>query len=71
MDRQEAVGLVQRVMDADYATEAEGDRLAELLDRGLACPSGYVTDLIFWPRGRELSAEEVVDRALEYRPIAL
>ncbi len=28
-------------------------------------------DLIFWPPERELSASEVVDHALTYRPITL
>ncbi|MFD5661026.1 e9imm peptide [Streptomyces hirsutus] len=74
MSRAEAVALVQRIMDADYASddEADGwlDRL-DRLDRALACPSGHVSDLIFWPPERELSADEVVDQALTYRPIVL
>ncbi len=37
--------------------------------QGLACPSGHVRDLIFWPPERDLSADEVVDQALAYRPI--
>ncbi|KAB1988884.1 e9imm peptide [Streptomyces triticiradicis] len=71
MNRAEAVALVQRIMDADHASDDErADRL-DRLDRALACPSGYVSYLIFWPPERELSADEVVDRALAYRPIAL
>lgn len=71
MSRAEAVALVQRIMDADYASEEEADSRLEMLDRALACPTGYVSDLIFWPPERELSADEVVDQALAYRPIAL
>jgi hypothetical protein len=41
------------------------------LDKALACPSGHVSDLIFWPPERDLSADEVVDQALAYRPIVL
>ncbi|MER7709113.1 e9imm peptide [Streptomyces werraensis] len=74
MSRAEAVVLVQRIMDADYASddEADGwlDRL-DRLDRALAYPSGHVRNLIFWPPERELSADEVVDQALAYRPVAL
>ncbi|MBJ6614684.1 e9imm peptide [Streptomyces griseoincarnatus] len=71
MSRAEASALVQRIMDADYASDDEVDGWLGRLDRTLACPSGYVSDLIFWPPERELSADEVVDQALAYRPIAL
>ncbi|MFE9776164.1 e9imm peptide [Streptomyces sp. NPDC005931] len=69
MSRAEAVALVQRIMDADYASDDELDGWLDRLDRALACPSRLVSGLTFWPRQRELSAEEVVDRALAYRPI--
>ncbi len=69
--RAEAVALAQRIMNADYVTEDEADSWLNMLDRALGCPSGYVGDLIFWPPDAELSADEVVDQALEYRPIAL
>ncbi|MFG3638527.1 e9imm peptide [Streptomyces huasconensis] len=68
MSRAEAVALVQRIMDADYVSDDEVDGW---LDRALACPSGYVRDMIFWPPERELSAEEAVNQALAYRPVAL
>ncbi|MFD8384635.1 e9imm peptide [Streptomyces sp. NPDC059679] len=71
MSRAEAVALVRRIMDADYASEEEADNWLDMLDRALACPAGHVSGLIFWPPERELSADEVVDHALAYRPIAL
>ncbi|MDW6057043.1 bacteriocin immunity protein [Streptomyces sp. FXJ1.4098] len=71
MSRAEAVALVQRIMDADYASEEEADNWLDMLDRALACPAGHVSGLIFRPPERELSADEVVDHALAYRPIAL
>jgi hypothetical protein len=67
MSRAEAVALVQRIMDAEHTSDDEVDSLG----RALACPSGHVSDLIFWPPERELSADEVVDQALAYRPVAL
>ncbi|MFF9060867.1 bacteriocin immunity protein [Streptomyces sp. NPDC101213] len=70
MSRAEAVALVQRIMDADHASDDEVEGWLNRLDRVLACPSGHVRDLIFWPPERELSAEEVVDRGLAYRPVA-
>ncbi|WP_405968591.1 e9imm peptide [Streptomyces sp. NBC_00015] len=71
MSRAEAIALVQRVMDASCASDVEVADWLERLDRALACPSGHVSDLIFWPPERDLSADEVVDQALAYRPIAL
>lgn len=35
MSRAEAVALVQRIMDADYASEEEVDSWLDLLDRAL------------------------------------
>lgn len=49
MSRAEAVVLVQRIMDTDYASDDEVDGWLEGLGRALACPSGQVRDLIFWP----------------------
>ncbi|MGW2785963.1 e9imm peptide [Streptomyces populi] len=71
MSRAEAIALVQRIMQADYCSDDEMDDWLGRLGRALACPSGHVSDLIFWPPERELSADEVVDQALAYRPIAL
>jgi hypothetical protein len=64
-----AVALVQRIMDADYLSDDEVDGWLAGLDKALACPSGHVCNLIFWPPEQELSAHEVVDQALAYRPI--
>ncbi|MFD7934484.1 e9imm peptide [Streptomyces sp. NPDC059755] len=71
MSRAEAIALVQRVMDPGCASDDEVAGWLDRLDRALACPSGHVSDLIFWPPERELSPGEVVDQALAYRPIAL
>ncbi|MFF7902105.1 e9imm peptide [Streptomyces sp. NPDC088817] len=71
MSRDQAVALVQRIMDVDYATDEEADNWLDMLDRALDCPTGWVADLIYWPPERALSADEVVDQALAYRPIAL
>ncbi|WP_431904845.1 hypothetical protein [Nonomuraea sp. bgisy101] len=71
LSREEAVVIVQRIMDVDYADDREADLLLEALARSLGCPQGYVSDLIFWPKGPEPTAEQVVDEALAYRPIAL
>jgi hypothetical protein len=71
LSRAEAAALVQRIMDADYASDDEVDNWLDWLDRALGCSSGHVSGLIFWPPERELSADEVVEQALAYRPIPL
>jgi len=68
MTREEAILLVRRLLEGDYADEAEGDALVDALERGLACP--HVGDYIYCDRGPEITADEVVDRALAYRPTA-
>lgn len=69
MSRDEAVVLVRRIMDCDYANDAQLVEWFESLRRDLGCP--HISDLIFWPEGGEASAEGVVAQALAYRPIAL
>ncbi|MER7516945.1 e9imm peptide [Streptomyces sp. NPDC126499] len=68
MSREEAIPLVQRLMNGE-TSEAEGDDILDDLRRGLACP--HISDYIFWNFDPELTAEKVVDRALAYKPIAL
>lgn len=70
LSRAEAIALVRRIMAGDYVSETEADAWVESLKRSLGCP--HVTDLIFYPGDRGApTAEEVVERALAYRPIAL
>ncbi|NEC09607.1 bacteriocin immunity protein [Streptomyces sp. SID7909] len=71
MTRETAITLVQKIMDVEY-DEEETAEVLDRLDSALACPTGYISDLIFWPKDRqESTAAEVVDRALAYRPFAL
>jgi hypothetical protein len=52
MSRAEA--LVQRTAEADYASDGEVTSWLDRLDESLACPTGHVSDLIFWPPERDL-----------------
>jgi hypothetical protein len=71
LSRDELIDLVGRVMRAE-GSESDLDAWLDLIEDSVPCPIGHVTDLIFYPPGgQELSAEEVVDRALAYRPIEL
>ncbi|MHB9759284.1 bacteriocin immunity protein [Streptomyces sp. BYX5S] len=65
--RDELIGMVQRLIEADLPGEEE-DRLVEELKSSVSHPR--VTDLIYY-NTPELTAEEVVDKALAYRPIEL
>nr|WTB32605.1 hypothetical protein OG781_26815 [Streptomyces sp. NBC_00830] len=69
MSHDEALALVQRLLDSDIASEAEGDEILNALHRGLACP--HISDCIYWEADPDHSAERIVDRALAYKPIAL
>ncbi|MFI7893562.1 e9imm peptide [Streptomyces sp. CACIS-1.16CA] len=71
MSRDEALALVRRLLnDTDDITEAEADEILDALERGLACP--HISDYVYWPLpGSDPTPEEIVDRALAYRPIAL
>ena len=57
-------------------TEDELNQMMDLLEANVPDPN--VSDLIFWPNGfphdpnaPEPTAEQVVDKALAYKPIAL
>ncbi|MEW2032723.1 bacteriocin immunity protein [Streptomyces roseifaciens] len=67
MTRDELIQLVERVM-AGEGTEREHDGLVDLLEESVRHPR--VLDLIYYS-DPPLTAEEVVDEALAYRPIEL
>ncbi|MER5930776.1 e9imm peptide [Streptomyces sp. NPDC002054] len=69
MMREEAVRLVQQLMDGSITDEAEADRAVAALRLGLRCP--HISDYIYWDSDPEPSAEKVVDRAMAYKPFAL
>lgn len=65
--RSELIRMVQLLIDADLH-EGEEDQVVEELKSSVLHPR--VTDLIFYNIPK-LTAEEVVDTALAYRPIEL
>lgn len=65
MTRDELTSIVRKIANAE-GTEAEQDRLLDLLMQNVPDPN--VADYIFYD---ELSPEEIVDRALAYKPIQL
>ncbi|MGW6579072.1 e9imm peptide [Streptomyces globisporus] len=71
MSRDEALSLVRRLLnDTGDTGEAEADEILDALERGLACP--HISDYIYWPLpDSDPAPEEIVDRALAYRPTVL
>ncbi|MBP1161119.1 MULTISPECIES: bacteriocin immunity protein [Rhodococcus] len=67
LGRDELVGIVRQLQEAK-GTEQEQDRLLEVLLANVPDPN--VSDLIYWPVST-LTPEEIVDRALAYRPFTL
>ncbi|MER7506876.1 e9imm peptide [Streptomyces lavendulae] len=69
MTRDEAVELVQHLMNGSITDEAEASAALESLRVGLGCP--HISNYIFWGFAPDLTADKVVDRALAYEPFAL
>ncbi|MFF1465781.1 bacteriocin immunity protein [Streptomyces sp. NPDC058330] len=71
LTRDQLVELVRKIM-ADHGTEEEVDRLVELLEASVPHPRAL--NLIYHPHMEGftdgLTAEEVVDTALSYTPLA-
>ncbi|WP_282703615.1 bacteriocin immunity protein [Streptomyces sp. CC219B] len=73
LTRTDLIALVERIQSGE-GTEEEQAELRRTLERNVLHPR--VTDLIYWPRQEgydrdDLTAEEIVDAALAYKPIAL
>ena len=68
MEKAELIKIVERLQNSDYASEKEGNELMQLLESNVLHPT--VSDLIFW-NDIELSAEEIIEKALSYKPIPL
>lgn len=65
LTREELVELVRKIMKCE-GTEAQIDEMIDVLEQNVLDPE--VTDYIFWD---DNTPEEVVDKALAYKPIAL
>ena len=65
MTREELIALVDKIMKCQ-GSEKEIDKMIELLEQNVTDPE--VTNYIFY---EESTPEEVVDKALAYRPIIL
>jgi len=72
LSRVELIELVEKIMHGE-GTEEETNEWLELIKANV--PDPEVSDLIFWPDVRglpdNLTAEQIVDMAVSYKPIAL
>jgi hypothetical protein len=66
MTRKELIQLVEQILDVEKYSEDQLDEMLELLDRNVPHPA--VTDLIYYD---DLSPEEIIDKALDYKPVQL
>jgi len=69
LGRTELIKLVEKIMQGEYASEEEEDRDVVYLRENTVDP--YAMDYIFQKRYEGLTAEQIADKILEYRPIAL
>ena len=66
MTREELISLVKEITNVKGKTEDQIAELIEILIQNVPHPA--VTDLIYWDN---LTPEEIIDKALSYKPIAL
>ncbi len=66
MTREELIELVKSITTVENKTEKEIDELLDVLKRNV--PDPEVSDLIYYD---ELTPEQIVDKALSYKPIQL
>jgi hypothetical protein len=66
MERKELIDIVNKIISIDGKTEAEINELVLILSKNVPHPA--VSDLIYFDT---LTPEEIIDKALSYKPIQL
>ncbi len=64
LNKEELIKVVEKILNAEDSEE-ELDNLIDILEKNVPHPN--VSDLIFW-NDEELSAAEIVEEALKYKP---
>ena len=67
LTREELINLVNRIVECE-GSEEEIDEMIEVVKRNVPHPE--ISDLIYW-NDEELTPEQIVDKALEYKPIQI
>lgn len=65
LNKEEIISLIQKIR-TENLSETEEDVILEELEKGVLDPD--ISDYIYWS---ELSAEEIADKVLNYKPIIL
>lgn len=69
LNREQLIELVDRIKNAEGETEEENDALIDLFLENVPDPNA--SNYIFEIEYEDLSTEEVVDKALSYKPFQL
>lgn len=64
LNKEDLIKIVEKILNAE-GSEEELDNLIDILEKNVPHPN--VNDLIFWNE-EELSATEIVEEALKYKP---
>jgi hypothetical protein len=68
LTKEDLIKLVEEIRAVNYSSEEEGSDLCERLESNV--PDPYIIDYIYFHKPR-LTAEEIVEKALSYKPIIL
>ena len=68
LSKDQLIELVKKICEAEFETEAEYDMALELFLNSV--PDPEAPNLIFYHKP-ELTPEEIVEKALSYKPICL
>lgn len=66
LTKEEIIAATEEITDCSNKSEQEIDRLIARLEEGV--PDPQISDYIYWS---EMTAEEIADIALQYKPIVL
>ena len=67
LTREELIDLVNKIIECE-GSEDEIDEMIEVVKRNVPYPD--ISDLIYWSED-ELTPEQIIDKALNYKPIQL
>lgn len=67
LTREELISLVNKIVECE-GSEEEINKMIEVIEKNVPHPE--VSDLIYWNE-EELTSEQIVDKALKYKPIQL
>lgn len=67
LTREELINLVNKIIECE-GSEEEIDEMIEVVKRNVPYPD--ISDLIYWSED-ELTPEQIIDKALNYKPIQL